>query len=654
MLATQVACPNCGKPLRLAAPLPAGKRLGCPACGASFTTGGPAAEAPAPAAGDWWVGAGPAAPAPPPTPAPSGATPAFQAQPPALPARPAPWPPPEPEAPARTGNAPLILGLLFGGFLLLGGSALLLAVTLGRKKEETRTADAEPADKEKPKENSREKPANPPRDPGTAPPPGSRPVVVDRSDGPPRRDGDPDPPRPVDIQRPIDTPTPEPPPRLPREQQEKVNRAIEEGVAYLKRTQQDSGSWTALRQHDVGFAALPGLTLLECGVPPDDPQVKKAAAFVRRKVPELTGTYELSLAILFLDRLGDPADERLIRTMALRLIAGQTPTGGWTYTCPLLSGNDEMKFLTALALNRPRDAADLMLPGLDGKEPLRPVIGPNDPDRNGNTGKQPDPNREPTGVAPFRPGEKLPDPDPAAARRMVGELPPALRRTPALQPPEESSKMPANDASDNSNTQFAILAIWASGRHGVPTERTLALLTRRFRTSQGSDGSWGYHYFPKDGGQRSAAMTGAGLLGLAVGHGLTADEKERKNVKDPMIEKGLARLGQSVGKPLGGKGGKAGNRGGEVNLYFMWTLERVGMLYNLNTVGDRDWYAWGAEELVERQKPDGSWLVGGYYGSTATTDTSFALLFLKRANLAKDLTKKLEFVIEAKDPGSGK
>ncbi len=33
-------------------------------------------------------------------------------------------------------------------------------------------------------------------------------------------------------------------------------------------------------------------------------------------------------------------------------------------------------------------------------------------------------------------------------------------------------------------------------------------------------------------------------------------------------------------------------------------------------------------------------------------DTCFALLFLKRANLAKDLSKKLELIIDVKDLGN--
>src|SRR5207302_10023639 len=84
------------------------------------------------------------------------------------------------------------------------------------------------------------------------------------------------------------------------------------------------------------------------------------------------------------------------------------------------------------------------------------------------------------------------------------------------------------------------------------------------------------------------------------------------------------------------------------DFYFLWSVERVAMLYNVQTIGDKEWYPWGAELLLDAQKADGGWTNGGFVGSSPTMDTSFALLFLKRANLAKDLTGKLEFLIRTK------
>ena len=80
--------------------------------------------------------------------------------------------------------------------------------------------------------------------------------------------------------------------------------------------------------------------------------------------------------------------------------------------------------------------------------------------------------------------------------------------------------------------------------------------------------------------------------------------------------------------------------------YFLWSLERVAVALDLDTLGGKDWYAWGSEILVANQAADGSW--HGEYA--ATVDTCFALLFLKRANLTADLTAGLKG--KTHDPGA--
>src|SRR5438067_5141638 len=102
---------------------------------------------------------------------------------------------------------------------------------------------------------------------------------------------------------------------LPAADQARVDQAIERGVSFLRKAQGPQGTWADARGRPLGYAALPGLTLLECGVPATDPAVRRAAAFVRRQAPGNDATYEISLAILFLDRLGDPQDEPLIRAL---------------------------------------------------------------------------------------------------------------------------------------------------------------------------------------------------------------------------------------------------------------------------------------------------------------------------------------------------
>src|SRR5262249_28388162 len=134
---------------------------------------------------------------------------------------------------------------------------------------------------------------------------------------------------------------------------------------------------------------------------------------------------------------------------------------------------------------------------------------------------------------------------------------------------------------------------------------------------------------------------------------------------DEQVEKGFRALATHVGKPLGAdektrvfKGRVVKGRRvrpvritrplSGVNLYFLWTVERVGVLYDARKMDGKDWYRWGVELLLAAQQDDGSWQEGKSHGSCRTLDTCFALLFLKRANLAADLSLKLEFVIDAK------
>ncbi len=81
-----------------------------------------------------------------------------------------------------------------------------------------------------------------------------------------------------------------------------------------------------------------------------------------------------------------------------------------------------------------------------------------------------------------------------------------------------------------------------------------------------------------------------------------------------------------------------------INLYLLWSIERVAVLYDLPTIAGKDWYRWGAEVLVANQSDQGDWPDGGgYYGAKPPINTSLSLLFLRRANLVSDLTTLLPF-----------
>ncbi len=568
MLATTVACPHCRTVLRPNQPVPAGMQVKCPRCAQRFV-----------------VGADSPPPVPPPVPPPAAIVP--QAAVPAAPyvtrpqvgiagAAPAAYPPPPPPDfsagdPRVAPNQARVMALVLGGGLLFIGLAIGVTVIL--------LSGGKPAEEKKELGDSQTPRANVPVNPNPQPVPNQPQLQLE------------EPVRPL----------------LPPEDQKRVDAVADKAIAFLKNSQSADGSWAPPNNNNayrIGYAALPALTLLECGVPPKDPQMQKAAAYIRQVAVALPTdnprgtdmTYDLALAVLFLDRLGDATDKPLIQRLALRLVAGQTGTGGWSYVCPRLT-DQEQQLLTSALLKQEHD--------------------PN----------------APLDIKAVDPGKLVVD---------GGPLPPKLKILGVWN--DRINGPNARIPGDNSNTQFAILALLAAKKYDLPLHRSLALIVKRFREIQNPSGSWGYpgmrvesHVSPQP------TMTCAGLLGLAVGLGLEKEAKSGKGKKvaeDPGIQKGLQLL---AGHNLG-----VGNPTGRwtnvplTNMYFLWSVERVGVIYNLKKIGDRDWYLWGAEMLVANQAADGSWPNGGFHGSHPAINTSFGLLFLRRANLAKDLTAKLQ------------
>lgn len=393
----------------------------------------------------------------------------------------------------------------------------------------------------------------------------------------------------------------------PKESAEKstINRAITHGVEYLKSRVKDDGSFYSFQGSNggahVGAAALTGLTLLECGVPATDPAVRSLAAVVRGASSQLTFTYSIALSILFLNRLGDikatdpndPARQR-IQSLALRLLAAQNKKGGWHYHCPVLNAYQERAVRNFLMANR-------FIPGH---------------------------------LEVFRPGQD-----------------------------------------DHSIGQFATLALWCARRHQVIAAPTLATAAGRYREKQKPNGSWGYRDsspFFHD------SSTCAGLIAIAIGLAIDGQGKKAlAPLQDPAVARGLGYLAKIMGKKPGlpadvvlarrkhtadmehffrlletRKDPDTWNQFSAIDrwelelgtifgadawgdLYFLWSLERMAVMYNLKEIDGRDWYRWGAKIIVANQKQDGS----RQDRFPGVPDTCFALLFLRRMNLAPDLTE---------------
>src|SRR5262249_57969508 len=120
------------------------------------------------------------------------------------------------------------------------------------------------------------------------------------------------------------------------------------------------------------------------------------------------------------------------------------------------------------------------------------------------------------------------------------------------------------------------------------------------------------------------SMTCVGLLGRAMGHGGSEDGlfvAAKKNTaatlkEDPAIQRGLRQLGNHIGTPY-----PVSANPPMADLYFLWSVERVAMLYNLPTIGNKDWYSWGVSILLPNQKADGNWRSTSYPGHPQANNT---------------------------------
>ncbi len=223
---------------------------------------------------------------------------------------------------------------------------------------------------------------------------------------------------------------------------------------------------------------------------------------------------------------------------------------------------------------------------------------------------------------------------------------------------KDAGPKPKSGFGDNSCTQFAVLGLWVASRTGIDIEKTLQRVQERFEGNQTEDGGWNYAKDPKLEKQVSSPpMTGAGLFCLAVARAWRLKETQKEGGKK---ESARAKPEESTGngassgrqtllddatfaRGLKRTGEFAGGIGPGVGRYFLWSVERVGVLLGLEKIGDSTWFPVGANALLKDQKEDGSWPTAWPdTDSAGLSDTCFALLFLRRANLGSDISRLLE------------
>jgi hypothetical protein len=386
-----------------------------------------------------------------------------------------------------------------------------------------------------------------------------------------------------DRNEPPASPGEEPKPKLSPAAKE----AIDKGVAHLKKrlVSKDKIVHPFSRypsDEPAGARALAGLALLEAGVAPADPAVQSALATVREAGPTNSMIYTIGAFLFFLNRL-DEANA-------------------------LEDGDRE----------------------LIRKLGLRLVGGQN---------------------ADGGWGYANPPLTPEAEQTLLKNLK-ANTHKPTTQ----------RGPSTNSMTQFALLALWGSRKHDIPIRIPVLAAAKRFHTTQNSDGTWDYDRNAHGGGILGKdSNTCAGLIALAM-EKIVRQDKEFGGpaASDPPLDPKAAKqsdrafvhlasvIGRTKDDPVKGTPhhllpGMVFKADAWGDYYFLWCLERVAVIYNVNEIGGKDWYEWGSKVILETQKENGSWQER--HGDVP--DTCFALLFLLRANVVKDLTDKLRLLADS-------
>jgi len=186
---------------------------------------------------------------------------------------------------------------------------------------------------------------------------------------------------------------------------------------------------------------------------------------------------------------------------------------------------------------------------------------------------------------------------------------------------------------DNSNTQFALLGLHEAAKAGVLVPRGVWQRAQaHFVHTQCRDGGWHYQTRQNKG---YGSMTAAGVASLYICGSQLQVTAERAFLGGVYLRCGRYAQNKALAAGLDWLRKnftvqQNPGRGGGWVYYYLYALERTGMISGLRTFGEHDWYRAGAAHLVAQQQPGGGW--GARRGWSGQYQTAFALLFLAKGN----------------------
>lgn len=377
-----------------------------------------------------------------------------------------------------------------------------------------------------------------------------------------------------------------PVPAHPKVDQEKVDEAIRKGCAFLLTSGGAFGTFPHGKRNQPealqSYAELVLLTLAHSGYYADgDPAIQPLVEYVLQK--PIGSTYTASLMAMALQKLDARKYQARIARCAQFLVDNQCQNGQWDYGEPLPPDSV--------------DPADTATTGGGRKPPEDVATG------GGGSGS----GSRPPGATSSKPGKTEP-----------------LRKIPIRK------RRPGPPAGDNSNSQYAALGLRACLEAGCDIEARVLQSARRWWVgSQNSDGGWGYNGDGSQGGEDNetgVSNTSYGSMTVgAVGALCIFDHYLGINYKtDSSVQRGLEWIVKNYDVTANPR------KKNFAYLYYLYGLERVGMLYGTEQFGPHEWYPDGANHLLKTQNPFGFWDPGDRLPSQANVNTCFAVLFLRR------------------------
>jgi hypothetical protein len=350
--------------------------------------------------------------------------------------------------------------------------------------------------------------------------------------------------------------------------QREIDQAIRKGSEFLKTSAVSGADWL---HKDCDELIL--LTMIHAGVPEANP---KFAEYLRHCLEApLEKTYKVACLAMSLEELDASRYQMKIAQCAAFLLDNQAANGQWSYGKPVDVKNYPFADTDKRVETGPKPggAREFGATTREHKKPSKSIAVPQTK-HEGEVGDNSNSQYAALGLrACFDANIKLPAEALHLARKWWVES----------QWPDEGEGAKAGKNSVNSGGDTTKIQGWSYKK-------------------QGDEGQKGpYH-----------AMT-AGAVGATV---IIEYMLGRDFKKDAVTRAGVNWLGKNFSV--------------NDNLYYMYALERAGMLYDTVKFGDHDWYWEGAKHIVHAQNDDGSWGKNDKPEKN-TWDTCFAILFLKKA-----------------------